>query len=240
MKANVLLLLWRSWQLRNDAIHEKKEATIQDSVNFLLHYSMELLPSRQQPDEKGKAPMFVEEANTKRRCSINLTRKGWTTPPEGWAKINVDGAFLPESGDAAIGVVARDCRGLVLYTGHERISRRRCATEVEAHAVLEGIKIARDLVQMPIILESDNAVIIEALKKPVKNRAAWSSTIDEIVCISHNLEGVQWHHVKRVDNRVAHELCQMGMRSMQRAVWTLRAPPGVAELIDQDCITLTI
>jgi hypothetical protein len=62
------------------------------------------------------------------------------------------GLLFTESGDAAINVVHRDCRGLVLYTNQERISQWRRATEVEAHAVLERIKISTDLVQMPAIV----------------------------------------------------------------------------------------
>jgi ribonuclease HI len=240
MRANVLMLLWRAWHLRNDAIHVKGEASIQESVNFLVRYSAELLPVRPQENSKGKAPMFTEEAIAKQRYVADTRLKGWSAPPEGWAKINVDGAFLTESGDAAIGVVARDCRGLVLYTCHERISQRRCATEVEAHAVLEGIKIARDLVQMPVVVESDSEVIIRDLMNPSRNRAIWSPTIEETLCISRNLDKVQWRHVKRADNRVAHELCQMGLRTRQRAVWTLDAPSNVAALIAQDCNTLFI
>nr|CAB3470319.1 unnamed protein product [Digitaria exilis]CAB3481165.1 unnamed protein product [Digitaria exilis] len=33
-------------------------------------------------------------------------------PPAGWCKINVDGSFVESTGDAGVGVVARDSAGV--------------------------------------------------------------------------------------------------------------------------------
>jgi hypothetical protein len=38
MKASMLLLFWRAWHLRNDAIHAQGTATIKDSTMFLTSY----------------------------------------------------------------------------------------------------------------------------------------------------------------------------------------------------------
>ena len=71
MKKRILLIMWRSWHLRNDIIHEKGKATIADSVSFLRNYECTLLPARQQAtDTKGKKAMFdLEEIRTSRRTT---------------------------------------------------------------------------------------------------------------------------------------------------------------------------
>ena len=38
MREKLMLVLWRAWHLRDDVVHNKGEATIQDSVIFLRNY----------------------------------------------------------------------------------------------------------------------------------------------------------------------------------------------------------
>jgi hypothetical protein len=40
-KSRILLLLWRSWHLRNDIIHAEGKETIARSVAFLMSYACE-------------------------------------------------------------------------------------------------------------------------------------------------------------------------------------------------------
>jgi hypothetical protein len=40
----------------------------------------------------------------------------WEPPPAGWIKFNVDGSFVQQSGEAGVGVIARDSKGDVLLT----------------------------------------------------------------------------------------------------------------------------
>jgi hypothetical protein len=49
-------------------------------------------------------------------CWTDTKTSGWTPPPPGWTKINVDGSFLVATGAAAVGVVARDSSGHILFT----------------------------------------------------------------------------------------------------------------------------
>jgi hypothetical protein len=41
-KACILLLLWRAWYLRNDAVHAKGEGSIAGSAGFLASYALAL------------------------------------------------------------------------------------------------------------------------------------------------------------------------------------------------------
>jgi hypothetical protein len=60
MGARVLLLLWRTWQVRNDITHENGKFSIEGSINFLRKYWAELCTIRQQDehgDLHGKLPV---------------------------------------------------------------------------------------------------------------------------------------------------------------------------------------
>ncbi|XP_062232870.1 uncharacterized protein LOC133930222 [Phragmites australis] len=240
MKTNLLLVLWRSWHLRNDIIHEKGLASIADSVSFLKNFRETLSPVWQQEvDHKGKLPIseciIPEPIRRNRATSDDVV---WRPPPEGWAKINVDGAFRPESGEASVGIIARDCRGLVLYSAYKAVQNCNAPIEVEALACLEGARAAANWVQMPVIFESDNATVIQDIVAHQGNRAAWSPIIDEIHGVCSRLQDVQWHKLKRDCNRVAHFLAKMGMSSRLCSEWILQAPPAIFELLAQECNTL--
>lgn len=47
---------------------------------------------------------------------VAKTFNAWWRPPErGWTKCNVDGAFFPDNGQGATGVVLRDHSGAFVY-----------------------------------------------------------------------------------------------------------------------------
>jgi hypothetical protein len=67
-----------------------------------------------------------------KECWTDSKTSGWTPPPPGWTKINVDGSFLVATGAAAVGVVARDSSVHVLFTASRVL--QRCADATEANA----------------------------------------------------------------------------------------------------------
>lgn len=78
----------------------------------------------------------------------------WEPPPEGWLKLNVDGSFVVQTGEAGVGVVTA---WRVLY---------RCASadEAEAQACAEGLRLASQWCPGPIVVESDSARILTAME----------------------------------------------------------------------------
>lgn len=58
---------------------------------------------------KGKQPWSLP-GSLRQSCSgsKSLGKTAWEPPPDGWIKVNVDGSFVPQTGEAGIGVVARD------------------------------------------------------------------------------------------------------------------------------------
>ena len=103
----------------------------------------------------------------------------WTTPSTGMMKINVDGAFIPSSGIAAVGVVIRDHLGQTKLASWHLHRHCRDAEEAEAIACHEGNVLAARWPDVPMMLETDYAVVAAKLKNNGQDRSIGWSLIRE-------------------------------------------------------------
>lgn len=72
---------------------------------------------------------------------VQIARK-WECPREGWLKVNVDGSFIAETGEASVGAVIRDHTGRLIVAAGRPIVQCHDAEEVKALACLEGVRLA--------------------------------------------------------------------------------------------------
>jgi hypothetical protein len=113
--ARVLLLLWHTWQVRNNITQENGKLSIDGSVKFLQKYWLELCDIRQQDnrgDPKGKLP-FSDTLCVGKKQRVVREKSRWAAPQEGWLKINVDVAHDASSGESGVGVIIRNHKGEV-------------------------------------------------------------------------------------------------------------------------------
>jgi hypothetical protein len=107
----LLLLLWRTWHVRNNITHGSDKISFDASVGFLQKYWLELCDIRQlqgASDSKGKRRVAESLClNHARKCRQEAK---WEAPPKDFLKVNVDGAFDGASGSGGIGVVMRVIR----------------------------------------------------------------------------------------------------------------------------------
>ena len=99
VNANLLMLLWRVWSVCNSVLHARQKVSVEGSIVFLTRYMDSLLQCRQgssQHDTKGKQCALV--GNRHPSEADRQVQKRWSPPPPGSLKINVDGAFIPSSG----------------------------------------------------------------------------------------------------------------------------------------------
>ncbi|CAN6688918.1 unnamed protein product [Malus baccata var. baccata] len=123
------------------------------------------------------------------RVAATITRNViWNPPISIFVKINVDGAWKP-SGKAGLGVVIRDCGGMLLGRKHCHILKSSIE-EIEAEAALVGLVLANDMGLENIMVESDSKVFVDnVIKKSIRsieaNKAAHeaaSHSIDRVCC----------------------------------------------------------
>jgi ribonuclease HI len=177
---------------------------------MLLAMECSLMEASQKPEKprmKGDLSELKKMPMSKDKNEI----PGWSPPPPGWTKINIDGSFLPETGDAGVSVIARDSRGRILFSAWSVL--RRCAgvVEAEAQACIEGLRLATRLTPGMIILESDCAHLVKSLKGK-EDRSEIGFVVAEAKELLQVL--VEWNvaQVKREGNLVAHELARLARR----------------------------
>jgi len=146
--------------------HEAGNIPVPASVDFLLSYreSLESSGSVLPLDSKGKQeiqregnPVGVHLHHSSRPA------RSWEPPQEGWTKVNVDGSYLEQSGEAGVGAVARDANGNVTFMARKFFETCGSAVEAEALACTEGLRWAHQWGLSQVILESDCARTISSL-----------------------------------------------------------------------------
>nr|CAB3480473.1 unnamed protein product [Digitaria exilis] len=106
-------------------------------------------------------------------CGLNKgkgvvrSQTSWTPPEEVWTKLNVDGSFVAQTGQAGVGVVARNSQGKVIFTAWQELTRCSDAAEADANACTNGLRLAVQLSPGKVILETDCVRIARALQAEV-------------------------------------------------------------------------
>jgi hypothetical protein len=84
----------------------------------------------------------------------------WARPKEGALKLNIDGAYVKETGQAGAGMIMRRADGSVVFSACWVLRHCSSAFEAELVACLEGIRFAADMDLSHITIESDCQTLV--------------------------------------------------------------------------------
>jgi hypothetical protein len=162
-------------------IYKKGNETITRSASFLLNYDYLLSDSSESAtNDKGKAVIdcfvLANHSHSLVPSGIeDVIQKCWSPLSEGTIKVNVDAAFVPQTGEAAIGAVARDHSDAFVAALNQSTSLCQSVEEADAKAMLAGLQLGIDLNLEVSVLESDCTTAISAANNQVPNRSKiWS------------------------------------------------------------------
>lgn len=164
----LVVIMWNIWFRRN-----------QLRVSQLLPTSQQSLTDYQQASSIQRA----------QRVTPPSTRVAWHPPPDGYVKINFNGATFKDINKAGLGVVIRDSFGQVLASLSEQITLPFSSDLVEAMAAPRAISFAAKLGFLRFILEGDSELIIKALQSkedslaPFGHILAAANPTTEVNCI---------------------------------------------------------
>lgn len=135
---------WGIWNNKNDVRHGGSSKTATVIVNNERRYMEEF----------------------RQAASITVTRREspqepWMPPPQGWYKVNVDGATFKDSRQCGLGVVVRNDKGEIMEALSKKI--RSPLLEAEAKAAKCGLIFAWELGLREVIIEGDSEAVIQAL-----------------------------------------------------------------------------
>uniref|UniRef100_A0A7N2KR13 RNase H type-1 domain-containing protein n=1 Tax=Quercus lobata TaxID=97700 RepID=A0A7N2KR13_QUELO len=150
------------------------------------------------------------QCDYKGAIAANLLRQqppgvGWAAPPPNTFKINVDGAAADDDRRSSVGVVIRECRGILVAARSVLLNASYDVETTEALAIEARILLAGELKLPQVIIESNSLIAVQAV-----NSGSCHGTMGLVIHGALNLlnQFRSWKvlHLKRDYNKVAHEL----------------------------------
>ncbi|MBA0743005.1 hypothetical protein Gogos_005729 [Gossypium gossypioides] len=149
---------------------------------------------------RGLSPWGLKEVVNQWACTT-MTFGRWQPSVADWVKVNVDGSMSINNLKAFVGKAVRGPNGGWLV-GFKMVLGMNGIFQIEAKAILEGLKLAWAKGFKCVELESDNAMLIEI----IHNGLATLSSVAEVRQIhdwcSKNWE-VKFRHIQWNSNKVA-------------------------------------
>jgi len=104
----------------------------QPPIKVAVHWSIDM------------AHDLLEIVKPKEKVSPGFAKPAWKPPPVGWVKCNTDGAYRPDAGHGASGVILRDSTGLLLGGRSRWYPHALDALMMEALACRDGMLLAKE------------------------------------------------------------------------------------------------
>jgi ribonuclease HI len=243
-RSKVLMLLWRSWHLRNDIVHGKGQETIARSAAFLTRYDNFL----QDPGESRSTGPPLENHLTNSAVktdvllsldnnrNMNNTKATWTPPGISKLKMNVDAAFCKETGGTTAGIVFRNHLGETVAAASYVLEKCADVEEAEATAVWAGLNLASHCNLMPGIVESDNAGVVNILNSKRATLGPNWHIYRNIDTLRRLFSDCGFSKVPRSHNESAHELASLAKRTSNSAVWLAPIPSFISDICNRDVV----
>ncbi|KAM0886716.1 hypothetical protein ACQ4PT_029504 [Festuca glaucescens] len=184
----MLMTFWRIWHVRNEVVHQKPAPPVEASRRFLCSYVESLMMIKQHPSAdltKGKEVLVYDHMKPKGSVKMMPRKqadalKKWSKPPPGWIKLNVDGSWEIAEHRGGTGMVLRDEEGSIIFTACSYL--KVCASPIEAEAIAcrEGLALALESSERPIIVESDCLELTSMIQADGVNRSPIAAIVNEI------------------------------------------------------------
>lgn len=228
--SHISFLLWHIWKhrchciFRHDIPQPRKisQSAFMAASEFLASNSPKLHLS---PSHKETPPVH--------QASEPPTRDHWIPPPPDCFKINSDASWHASTLSCGIATLVRNHNGLVI-DGSTKVITALSPLAAEALALCEGLKLAASLPQVPIIVESDNLSLIDALKSgaPPSDWNA-SNIISQARYLSLTRQ-ISWHWASRKANLAADHLAALAYSRKCPPDWVVNPPSSLSNILLYD------
>ena len=135
---------------------------------------------------------------------------------------------------AGAGVIVRNENGRVIASMAESFQLPFSVTIVEVIAAKKALQFAKDLGLSSIVLEGDSKITIDGLMGEDSSLAEYGHLIDEAKEIAKKLVEVEFNHVQRQANNVAHNITRHARHVSKFSVWMEDVHPHLFSVIQVD------
>ncbi|CAN6163831.1 unnamed protein product [Urochloa humidicola] len=246
-----IMLLWKNWNDRNAFTHGEPRHSVVSSLTALSALYRTLSGVGQPTERQLKGKCVLPEAQLKGKYvlhqyllrkmeqSIVKSPRPWFPPDLGWLKVNVDGSFVEATGQASAGMVIRNAVGKVFLSSWRILFHCTAAEDAELMACKEGLTLARNWFQGPLVLETDSTSCIALLKNAERDRSRLAAVVQDSKELMKELGQVKISKGTRDQNKIAHELAQHARRANSSAVWFAGIPSCIEHLLLDRCNFVT-
>ena len=133
----------------------------------------------------------------------------WSKPPNGWYKLNTNGASCGNPGREGGGGLIRDCNGS-WFKGFARSIGLATSITTKFWALRDGLKLALNAEIQRLIVELDTKVVVDIVKSNVVTNKPYAPLLYDCRCLMRRFLQVQVIHVYREGNRCADALARWG------------------------------
>ena len=153
---------------------------------------------------------FVNASSPK----ATMKKGGWSCPPRGFVKLNVDASFDHDLLRGTMGTVLRDEKGRFIAGGNRKIDYCADVLMAEASALKFGITLAQRAGCNRLIINSDNLEVIDTMKNGGQSAGAAAAIFDDCFHYACDFVATRFEHCNRVANKVAHKLASLARFSL--------------------------
>ncbi|KAI4985031.1 hypothetical protein ZWY2020_017661 [Hordeum vulgare] len=177
---------------------------------------------------------FVNASSPK----ASMRREGWSYPPRGFVKLNVDASFDHDLLRGTMGAVHRDGKGSFIPGGNSKIDHCADVLMAEAMTLKFGLTLAQKVGCNYLIINSDNMKVIETMKDGGRSAGAATTIIDDCFHYACDFVATRFEHCNRVANKVARELARL-TRFSRASDWFEEPPVEVVTLLLNDVLIIS-
>ena len=184
---------------------------------------------------KGKQ-VIVEQPSDIPLPQVQLSaHEVWTRPANGVIKLNVDGAYTAQTGAAGTGMILRRGDGSIIFSACRALRFCSSALDAELSACMEGVRMALDLSQENIIVETDSLELATMARNEDRDSSCLGHLVTDLRLLLTSPRIVGLNKIPRGQNNASHMLARFGMFQNRTEVWMGTAPGALLGRILRNC-----
>ena len=192
-----------------------------------LRVSSNFFPKAQVLQQATQALATFQQSQQSHINNAVITRPHrfqWS-PPANCAKLNFDGAIFPELGKAGLSVVVHDSHGNAIASLSEQAPLPFSPVIVEAMATARAITFTQELGIKKFMLEGNSEAVINTLQSTEVSLTTFGHLLESAKSTLTTSKCIAFTHIRRIDNRVAHNLTKHARHVRGLSVWVEDIPP---------------
>jgi len=148
----------------------------------------------------------------------------WSPLDEDYYKVNFKGAIFKEEDKASIGVIIRNCHGMVMASLSQNIPLPQTLVELETSAATKVLEFSLELGFIKVILEGDSESVMKALQNDSPSLASFGLLIRDAQSAANLFTCIRFLHVGRNGNSGAHNLARYARHVTGFSIWMEDVP----------------